>query len=588
MKDYKNIKVLYVEDDVNTSEEVSQFLRNCTDILHVAFDGKQGLDMFKEHRPNIIITDIQMPVMDGLEMIRQIKEIDKDIFVVVVTAFNEVQYLHQAINLGINKYFLKPLDLIDLALTIEDASKKINSQTLFHSLDADGKILTANQAWLDYLGFEKEEVIGKPLGNFMHESSLKIFEDKFESLKLNGQVSNVHYLFKKRDGTLVDIILNATSSYDENNKFVKSNCELRTFNILVNQQADSDELLLDEKYLKSLLNIQVCIIGSIIDSDDKKEFLQDSCNAFVTSIHCEFSFIALLEQEDKLEVITQSNKHESNFINIVGETLEINEKNNCPTFRALYEKDIVIVDDIEKFNYFLLKNILLQNNLKSILSIPIVSKLNDQPFGVITLVFKNEHYFKKEELLLFNNISETIAFGLQTISDREEKETLQKILQKQAKTDTLTQCANRYGGKTFLENEIDRAKRYNRTLSLIYFDIDDFKKINDNYGHDVGDLILKGISTEMQIKIRSSDLCVRWGGEEFLVILPESNLGQAINLAEKLRVSFKSLKLYKDIITTSSFGVVEFDGKESLEKLVSRADALMYKVKKSTKDKVLG
>ncbi|QOY54218.1 diguanylate cyclase [Candidatus Sulfurimonas marisnigri] len=587
MLDIKNIKILYVEDDINANEEVSYFLKQFTDQLYIAFNGKEGLAMFKEHGPDIVVTDIQMPIMNGIEMIENIKKINKDVFVIVITAFNETQHLLQAINLGISKYLLKPLNLKEFLLSVREISSRLNYQTLYQSLDKDGDILDVNQAWLDYLGFTKEEVIGKNFADFISKESMKQFEGNFSHLKQYGRVDNLRFFLKKKDDTYVDVILNGTSSYDENGKFIKTHCELKNLNILINLQDDVNQLLSNERYLKSLVSTHVLVISAIVNAFSKEKFLQDVCNAFIENVEFKFAFIALLKQENKLKVASQSLHEKIDVVQVMGEVFEINSTGGCPTCRAISEKKMIIVDDIEKLEEFPLKKIFVQEGIESIVSIPIVLKPSNELIGVITLTFKKKHTFQKDELELFSHISETIAFGLQAIANIEEKEELLKVLHTQATTDSLTLCANRHKGKEFLKDELERAKRYGRTLALIYLDIDDFKKINDKYGHDIGDKVLVEVASCIRANKRSSDVGVRWGGEEFLVILPENDCHGAVIMAEKLRGAFREIKLDNEIIVTASFGVVAFDGKDDWDTLIRRADNLMYKAKNSTKDSIV-
>jgi diguanylate cyclase (GGDEF)-like protein/PAS domain S-box-containing protein len=587
MKNLKNIKILYVEDDVNTNEEVSLFLGQFTDFLYVAFDGEAGLLAFKEYRPDIVITDVQMPLMNGLEMIKGIKEIDENVFVLVTTAFNETQYLLQAINLGISKYLLKPLNLKELFEALNEYFSKLSERTLYQSLDEQGNILEVNGAWLEYLGYEEEEVLGKFFGDFIDKESAEQFEVNFLHLIKEGFATNIRFFIKKKNGTYVDISLNAVAIYEAGGKFKKTSCELTHIGLLMRLQENIEKSLENEKYLKSLVTTHVHIISAIVNASSSEKFLSEVCNAFRENSAYELIFIALLKNQNKLTVAAQSLHSTINVAQIMGETFEMDANGTCTTCRTVKENKIIIVDNIQKLGDFKLKESFVDANIESVISVPLVLKSSHQLMGAITLTFQQSHVFQKDELEFFHNISETIAFGLQTIKDKKEKENLLLALHRQATTDALTLCANRHKGKEFLQEELKRAQRYGRDLALIFFDIDDFKKINDYYGHDVGDKVLVEVANCVKEYKRSSDVGVRWGGEEFLVILPESNVEGAVVLAEKLRTAFKALKFEGAFSVTASFGVVGFNKKEDWDTLVKRADDLMYAAKKSTKDKVV-
>lgn len=160
------------------------------------------------------------------------------------------------------------------------------------------------------------------------------------------------------------------------------------------------------------------------------------------------------------------------------------------------------------------------------------------------------------------------------------------LLVKQANTDILTGISNRQKGTEQLILEIQRAERYGTALSLIMFDLDRFKQINDIFGHDVGDKVLKDVSARVASNIRTSDLVVRWGGEEFIIIVPATNLAETFVLAEKLRNSIEQHKIPDIGSVTCSFGVTTFHAGDTPDTLVKRADETMYQAKRAGRNRV--
>ncbi len=156
-----------------------------------------------------------------------------------------------------------------------------------------------------------------------------------------------------------------------------------------------------------------------------------------------------------------------------------------------------------------------------------------------------------------------------------------------ANTDPLTGIANRLKFNTILEHLIGSHKRYNNALSLVYFDIDHFKKVNDTYGHKIGDVILIELSKMVQLCIRDSDLFARWGGEEFIIVLPETNLDSAAILAEKIRACIENFSFDEDLKVTCSFGVAELNSEDDENSLLIRADSALYEAKESGRNKVV-
>lgn len=155
---------------------------------------------------------------------------------------------------------------------------------------------------------------------------------------------------------------------------------------------------------------------------------------------------------------------------------------------------------------------------------------------------------------------------------------------KLAETDALTAIANRYRLGKALPQECDRAQRFRQPLSLIAMDIDDFKTINDHYGHALGDAALVQVVESVKRCVRDGDLLARWGGDEFILILPGTPLADAKALAEKIRHSLAGLPAVGDFRLTLSFGVVQRFDEEQQTGLLARADQALFRSKVAGKN----
>jgi diguanylate cyclase (GGDEF)-like protein len=156
-----------------------------------------------------------------------------------------------------------------------------------------------------------------------------------------------------------------------------------------------------------------------------------------------------------------------------------------------------------------------------------------------------------------------------------------------AATDTLTGLANRRGGREALEREVQRASRYGRPLSVIVFDLDRFKAVNDRYGHAAGDLVLRLVARAAARAVRDTDRVIRWGGEEFLVVCAETGQGEASRLAERLRRRIARVHLGRRRVVTASFGVATFAAGEDAAALSERADKALYRAKHGGRNRVV-
>lgn len=181
---------------------------------------------------------------------------------------------------------------------------------------------------------------------------------------------------------------------------------------------------------------------------------------------------------------------------------------------------------------------------------------------------------------IFNN--ECIV-GYQAIQQNITNEALFETL---AKIDALTGLFNRYTIEELTKLFINESWLYKKSFSVIMVDVDDFKQINDNYGHQVGDEVLKKLSEIFQTLIRSNDRIGRWGGEEFLILLPQTSYIQAKEMAERLRIGLSSYKFDTIGYKTASFGVAEIEAKDTIDSLLARADKALYLSKEMGKNLV--
>ncbi len=159
-------------------------------------------------------------------------------------------------------------------------------------------------------------------------------------------------------------------------------------------------------------------------------------------------------------------------------------------------------------------------------------------------------------------------------------------LKNRANYDSLTSIYNRGSFEHYLDIEIDKAKKGGNVFSLIMFDIDHFKEINDTHGHDVGDEILKDLTMLISSHIRENDLFARWGGEEFMII-SKTGLDKSEILAEKLRKIIEQHQFTKVENLTCSFGVAQYHDEDTKETIVKRADNMLYSAKENGRNSVV-
>ncbi|HEY9078502.1 diguanylate cyclase [Magnetovibrio sp.] len=155
-----------------------------------------------------------------------------------------------------------------------------------------------------------------------------------------------------------------------------------------------------------------------------------------------------------------------------------------------------------------------------------------------------------------------------------------------SQTDPLTGVYNRLKTDALLDQEFERSRRYGRDLSVVMFDLDNFKQVNDMHGHQTGDRVLVAASALVQASIRKHDVLGRWGGEEFLILCPETDLKGAESLAENLRQQLEQLHLSEVGTITASFGVAQLGRTEDIKRLIGYADSALYDAKQKGRNRV--
>ncbi len=245
--------------------------------------------------------------------------------------------------------------------------------------------------------------------------------------------------------------------------------------------------------------------------------------------------------------------------------------------QAVYIPDI---GELKAFNYY--------DHLKkirgSIYYLPLPYSA-DESLGVLKMRKVNRNGFSEVERSVLTNLAEIISKSYR------RAQTLESLVSK-SYLDELTGCYNRRYFEEQYRIEFKRAQRYQHNLSLIYVDVDDFKEINDFYGHDFGDYVLKTIGHILRSLTRSSDSAIRLGGDEFLILLPETSHESALEVANKLKNAistfpFQNNSLPNPLEITVSMGVSSYP-RDSIEPdvLVKIADQALYRSKEGGKNRI--
>lgn len=405
-------KIFYVEEDKVINDSVSFQLSTTFDNIQHFYDAESALNEFnKGNIPDILVTDIKLPNIDGIELSKILKRMNSESTIIFTTAYNDISSLQSAIELNVNKYLIKPFKITDLIHTIDENIKKNDEKKLFKFLAQKQKIMT-------YVENKDDSSIV-----YMNENLLEYLG--FKSIK----------------------------------KFKESKKEMSDY------------------FLKN----------------DKK----------------------------------------------------------------LYFKELVDYDNwIDKFKYLPIEQKLVSFDIKGYVETFHVN-IEDQE----NLTFVN-----------FYNITETLR--------------QQKYYKDKALKDPLTNIYNREFLNTNFKDIFEEFKELRLNTVIVLIDIDNFKSINDNFGHIVGDRVIKDVVESLKKSSRKSDILIRWGGEEFLYIIPVKEKKSIFDTVEKFRKNLESSKFSMVDNITCSFGVTICEDYHEINEAMKRADIALYDSKRNGKNKV--
>ncbi|HFD14295.1 MAG TPA: diguanylate cyclase [Epsilonproteobacteria bacterium] len=584
----KTLTILIVEDDQTTSAILTHMLEPYADTIVTAKDGIEGCDLYKSYAPDIILSDINMPKMNGLEMIEKIRKIDQNVKIAIFTNFEKRETLIRSIELGVNQFFSKPFD----AISFEKMMKNLCNEVLEKRAASDAIKRQENIL----------QTMNQMAHNFLQESNWReTLEEELTNLKKATEVSSI-FLYK--------------------NKIEKKELlAQQLFYLNDNQNAKTKEVLSYTKdHLmgwKNQLEKDELINGCKKDYDNAKKKLLDLFkinSLLILPIFVQgkwWGFLGIGDEED--QVLAESHVEIlSTATSIIGAAIS-NTRNlkSLQMSSAVFDHTIdgVLVTDVDN-------NIVHVNDA----FLEITGYSREAAIGRNPRVLKSgkhdKHFYKKMwsqlaeegywqgeitnrkkngeiyiEWLSINTIKNTkgeIENYIGIFSDVTHQRKDEQDNAYLATHDPLTKLSNRLLLNDRLEHAINHASRFGKCISLIFCDLDNFKPINDTYGHNVGDEILKHVAAYLKKSLRKEDTICRFGGDEFVILIEELDNFEFLN---------NILRKINDITNTPciidgntihigmSIGASIFpdDGIDAQE-LIKSADEAMYKAKEQGKN----
>ncbi len=332
---------------------------------------------------------------------------------------------------------------------------------------------------------------------------------------------------------------------------------------------------------KTLHNLSILynISQAVNFIDDLKRLIGVILDKAIETVNAEKGSLMLYDPSDntlQVKVVygLKDKKHEDDINNGLVECQKMKPDSGIAG-KVFTEKKSIITNlggNDPRFNQFSS-----DNNVSSLICVPLIAK--GECIGIINITNKkNGKLFNKKDLEFVEALANQAAIAVDNAQ-----------LYELATKDGLTKLYIHRHFYFLLESEIKRVQRYHHVLSLIMMDIDNFKQVNDTYGHLVGDMVLKEIASTIQKMIRHVDIPARYGGEEFTIILPETAAANALTIAERLRKKISEIEVKVDeetiIRPTVSMGVAEYpNAAEDIKDLIDFADKALYVSKENGKN----
>ena len=342
---------------------------------------------------------------------------------------------------------------------------------------------------------------------------------------------------------------------------------------------EQEEKIIDLNKTLHNLSILYNISQAVNFIDDLKRLISVILDKAIDTVNAEKGSLMLYDPSDntlQVKVVygLKDKKHEDDINNGLVECQKI--KPDVGIAGKVYTEKRSIITNLggrdPRFN-----QLDSDNNVSSLICVPLIAK--GECIGIINITNKkNGKLFNKKDLEFIEALANQAAIAVDNAQ-----------LYELATKDGLTKLYIHRHFYFLLESEIKRVQRYHHVLSLIMLDIDDFKRVNDTYGHLVGDIVLKEIATTIQKTIRHVDIPARYGGEEFTIILPETSAINAVTIAERLRGKIKEIAVKVDedtiIRPTVSIGIAEYpNAADNIKDLIDAADKALYMSKAHGKD----
>ena len=619
-KDSSQYIILLIDDDQSILKLLSDFISDKGYRVDTARHGGEALEKLSSHIYDLVIIDLNLPDMGGIDIVKWINQHSPETISIILSGYATIESTLEAISLGAFDYLIKPVQLAKLNIVLTNGleqrkmirqNKKLisdlqiakknlearvrqrtkelrksherfrslydNAPDVYYTVDTGGMIIDCNKMASEFFGYSKHKLIGKHLLDLYTSENFELISSLVPTVDgQGGKIRHQEVQVKRADGRVADVELNTNLLRDESGKVIGALTLQR--DITARKRADEALRESEERYRTifqsaevSLWEIDYTALKSAI-AELKESGIED-LRAYLEKkpdiAHKMADMIKIVDVNDATVKMFDAQTKEE----LLGSFTEILVPETMPVF---CEYLMALAEGANVFESEAILRTLKGDVIYGLLYVAIPpgeAKFQNLLLSMVNITTRKEAEEEKDSL--FNKLHE-----------------LNKKLESLAITDGLTQLYNHRFFMESLSREFGRARRGSGALACLMADIDDFKKFNDNYGHQKGDEILFRVASILQGSRRGSDVVARYGGEEFVLLLPDTGLDQAVKLAKKLRkkveqTSIKSEKNEKLNVTISigAFAYTDNNIKDYRE-LLNKVDQALYLAKEKGKNRV--
>lgn len=597
-------RILVVDDESGTSETLRDILELKGHIVQTAKSGRAGLEALASNPVDAVIADLKLPDVSGLDLLEAIKVASPRTEVILITGYASLSSAVQAINGAAFGYLTKPFDMRQLVSTIEKALEKQRLERALREseeryrlvtehitdavffLDLEGRLVFGNSRGAELSGYRVEELLGTSIFSLLTPEGARQAQGQLEAVRAGQEVApSFETQLIRKNGSVIWVEAHLTSVMKDGEVIGR-----------LGAARDITERKRAEQALREA-NQALTSLVTDLEQRNREMALLSEMGELLQRCHTSeeaYSVVSgfgqrLFPTGSGMLALLNATNTSAEVVACWGESPP-GEPVFAPDQCWALRRGRAHVVGAPEFGP-------LCGHLESApaagyLCVPMLAQ--GAPMGILHLRPQPEGGAQPSELSdrlrefrqrLAIGMAEHVALALGNLR-------LQEMLRNQVIRDPLTGLFNRRYMTESLEREVHRARRDRTPLGIVMLDIDHFKPLNDHFGHEAGDRLLRALGEFLRTHTRGQDIACRYGGDEFTLILPGASLDVTRRRAEQLREEFKRLRVPDPDpapgAVTLSMGVATFPVHGSTWEVVLRvADSALYQAKHEGRDRVV-